>query len=114
MNGMNYFFGRFFFGRFRVASVAALMGAPWIFALPTPASAQFVCAGSAAGSIPVSGSGSASANQHDVACGISSVAQGAAAGTSGGATAFGFGAFALGANSTTIGSFAGTSTLPPA
>lgn len=77
---------------------------------PTEALAQFVCAGSSTGSIPVSGSGSASANQHDVTCGISSVAQGAATGTSGGATSLGFGAFALGANSTSIGSFSGAST----
>lgn len=43
---------------------------------PDPALAQLVCGGSATGSAPVSGSGSSSANQHDVACGISSVAQG--------------------------------------
>lgn len=78
--------------------------------VPTEALAQFVCAGSATGSLPVSGSGSASANQHDVTCGISSVAQGAATGTSGGATSMGFGAFALGENSTSIGSFSGAST----
>lgn len=92
------------------AFLFVLLGSATLPAIYTPASAQFVCAGSATGSAPVSGSGSASANQHDVTCGISSVAQGAATGTSGGATSLGFGAFALGANSTTIGSFAGAST----
>ena len=75
-----------------------------------PASAQFVCGGSATGSAPVTGSGSAAANQHDVVCGISAVSQGAATGISGGATSVGFGAFALGNNSTSIGSFSGAST----
>ncbi|MGJ4950900.1 YadA family autotransporter adhesin [Bradyrhizobium sp. HKCCYLS20291] len=92
------------------AFLLVLLGSVTLPAIDNPASAQFVCGGSATGSAPVSGSGSSSANQHDVTCGISSVAQGAAVGTSGGATSLGFGAFALGANSTTIGSFAGAST----
>lgn len=108
MSGAQFFLKRVHLGK--IAGVAALMGGLWTSLPPGPAMAQFVCSGSATGSIPVSGSGSASANQHDVVCGISSVAQGAATGTSGGATSLGFGAFALGANSTTIGSFAGAST----
>ncbi|MGL9617305.1 hypothetical protein QRQ56_04845 [Bradyrhizobium sp. U531] len=105
MSGAQFFLKRVHLGK--IAGVAALMGGLWTSLPPGPAMAQFVCAGSATGSIPVSGSGSSSANQHDVACGISSVAQGAAVGTSGGASAYGFGAFALGANTTSVGSFSG-------